>query len=145
MKRWKEYPLLLIRRCFLLFLAGTACILVGAAGFLASEDRILLGLSIVLCIGSVWKGILLWKLIKENRYDTVTGVCVGISLLPLRRYKKVRVMDANGIEGTLMLNKKESIQIGFCYCFFFRRGSDDILTGAGFADWHPIITWGLKC
>lgn len=123
MKKWREHPCLLIRRFFLLSLTGCACAVIGWISYLTAADRILLGLGIAVCICSIWKSALLWKLIKGKGYEAVAGICVGISAPPFRKYKKIKIIGENGIEGVLLLHRQAHIRIGYCYCFFFKKGS----------------------
>jgi hypothetical protein len=128
-KQWKGYRYVLVRRVFLTLLTGAAGAVVGLAGFLAAGDRILLGLSVAVCLCSLWKGILLWGVIKGGGYETVEGVCVGVTSPPFRRYKKIRIIDGNGMEGSLLLHSQARIRIGYRYRFFFKKGGGNYFKG----------------
>lgn len=56
---------------------------------------------------------------------------MGISEPLFSKYKRIKIMDENGIEGVLLLHKHAHIRIGYCYCFFFKKGSH-ISFGNGF-------------
>ena len=51
----------------------------------------------------------------------VEGTCVGIVPKPLRKYRKIRIMDDDGNESALLLGKHSKIQIGFRYRFYFKK------------------------
>ncbi len=127
MKKRKEYPFPLIRRLILLLLTGFICIGIGLSGYLAAGDRILLCLSIAVCVYSFAKTILLWWVIKGNRYEEIKGICVGVSSRPFRRYKNIKLIDVNGNENGLLIPKQARIRIGYCYRFIFRKVVNDFV------------------
>lgn len=49
------------------------------------------------------------------------GTCVGITPKPLRRYRKIRIMDDNGNESALLLSKQSKVKIGYRYRFYFKN------------------------
>ena len=65
----------------------------------------------------------LYHIMTQRRYEVVEGVCIRISAKPLRRFRKVYIMDADGRESALMLDKQAKVKIGFCYRFFFKQDS----------------------
>ncbi len=60
------------------------------------------------------------RIMTEHTYEVVEGTCVAISPKPLRKYRKVRIMDDHGIESALLLNKQATIRIGYRYRFYFK-------------------------
>lgn len=48
------------------------------------------------------------------------GTCVGIVPKPLRKYRKIRIMDDDGNESAILLSKHSKVKIGFRYRFYFK-------------------------
>ena len=66
------------QKLFLTVCLGGFCILIGAGVFWFNKDRVILVLSaavFLLCMVKAWT---LYKMIQENRYEVVEGVCIGI-------------------------------------------------------------------
>lgn len=108
-------------RLILTILLGFACLLVGLAVFLFAKDRIMLLLSAAVCILSFCRAVTFYRDIRKKEYEMVEGSCVGIVPKPLHKYRKIQIMDDDGTESTLLLGKYSKIQIGFHYCFYFKK------------------------
>ena len=61
------------------------------------------------------------------------GTCVAIAPKPLRKYRKVTLLDTDGNELSLLLDKHSKIQIGFQYRFYFKE-ADRITFGKEYFD-----------
>lgn len=40
---------------------------------------------------------------------------------PLRKYRKIKIMDDNGNESTMLLGKQSKVKIGYRYRFYFKE------------------------
>lgn len=80
------------RKLFLTALAGLLCLLIGISMCIFAKDRIMLFLS-----------------------------CVGIIPKPLRKFRKIRIMDDEGNESALLLPKQSKVTIGDRYRFYFKQ------------------------
>ncbi|MDD4509342.1 MAG: hypothetical protein PHY23_00255 [Oscillospiraceae bacterium] len=114
-------------------LIGGLCLLVGVVMFLFSRDVIMLVLSGAICVGALWKAVTLFRMISKKNYEIVEGTCVSISQNPIRRYRKVKIMDEAGTESTLLLSKQDKIKIGFRYRFYFSK-TQHITLGSEYFD-----------
>lgn len=121
MDRLRNTPAPIRRKLFLTVVLGFACLLIGSAMFIFAKDQIMLLLSAAVCILCVAKAYSVFRLAVKKEYETVEGICVGITPKPLRKYRKIRIMDAEGNEFALLLDKHSKIKIGFRYRFFFKR------------------------
>ena len=121
MDKIKNAPKPLRRKLFLTAILGFLCLLIGAAMFLFSKDKIMLFLSAAVCILSFCRAWSLFNTICKQEYDVVEGTCVGITLKPMCKYRKVRIMDEEGNESALLIGKQSKIQIGFRYRFNFKK------------------------
>ena len=120
MKTIINAPTPLRRRLRLTVLLGLACLLIGLAVFLFSKDKMMLLLSTAVCILSFCRAYMFYRTISKKEYELVEGTCVGIVPKPMRKYRKVRIMDDEGTESALLLGKHAKIKIGFRYRFYFK-------------------------
>lgn len=121
MEKVMKAPAPLRNRLLLTALLGVVCLLIGLAMFLFAKDRVMLLLSAVVFIFSFYRAWSIYRVISRQEYETVEGTCVGIVPKPLRKYRKIRIMDDEGNESTLLLGKHSKIKIGFRYRFYFKK------------------------
>lgn len=121
MDKIKDCPPPLMRKLFLTILIGVLCLLVGAAMCIFAKDRIMLFLSGAVCVFSLAKAFSLYLVLSEKKYEIVEGTCVGIIPKPMRRFRKIRIMDDEGNESSLLLSKQSKIKIGARYRFYFKQ------------------------
>lgn len=121
MDKLKDCPRVLLQKLLLTLLIGAACLLVGITYFLFAHDTVFLVLSGIVFASSLLRYLGLYRIITQKRYESVEGVCVGIAARPLRRYRKVRLMDRDGIETAVLLGKQIKVKIGYEYRFYFKE------------------------
>jgi len=117
----KECPRVLLQKLFITSLLGAGCLAVGAVYYFAARDTVFLALSGALFVGCVYRCYSLYRLIAGKHYCVTEGVCTGITPKPLRRYRSVRLMNAEGLETTLLLDKRTRVKIGFHYRIYFKQ------------------------
>ena len=81
----------------------------------------MLFLSCAVCLFSSLKAVSLYRVLSENKYEIVEGTCVGIVPKPLRKFRKIRMMDDEGNESALLLPKQSKVKIGDRYRFYFKQ------------------------
>lgn len=133
MGKIKEAPAPLKRKLFLTCIVGTVCLLVGLAMFLFLKDRMMLFLSLAVCVFSAGKVIDYYRVITDEKYEIVEGTCVAVVPKPLRKYRKIKIMDDNGNESTMLLGKQSKVKIGYRYRFFFKE-TQHISLGSEYLD-----------
>ena len=121
MDKIKNCPTPLKRKLFLTVIIGFACLLIGIAMMLLLKDKMMLFLSLAIFVLSIGKAVEFYLLIVNKKYEIVEGTCVGIVPKPLRKYRKIRIMDDAGVESTMLLNKQTKVKIGYRYRFFFKE------------------------
>ena len=120
MQSLKTYPTPLTV-CFRgTMLIGAACQLFSVIYYTAVSDNILLLLGSVLFLFCIGRSISLFQLMRRADYETVEGICISIFTNPLKKHRKIRLLDKNGVEHTLLLAKNSKFQIGYSYRFYFR-------------------------
>lgn len=95
--------------------------------FLIANDRIILVLGGLLFICCVFRSKSIWTLISNDRYEMVEGVCSGVTSPPFRRYRKIHLLDGNGAEFTLLLDRNARFHIGTPYRFYFQKDARSLV------------------
>ncbi len=121
MGKIKSAPSPLHRKFYMTGLLGLLCLLIGIAVYFFSRDRTMLLLSSVVCVLSIWRAYSIFRTIDRKQYETVEGTCVAITPKPLRKYRKIRIMDDEGNEFAVLLNKQSKVKIGYRYRFYFKN------------------------
>ena len=119
MGKIKDAPAPLRRKLFLTGIIGAGCLLIGAAMCFILKDRIMLFLSLAVFAASVVRVLSYYRIITDKSYETVEGVCVSVVPKPLRKYRKIKIMDGDGNESTMLLGKQSKVKIGYRYRFYF--------------------------
>ena len=127
------YPSALQHRLLFTLLSGIAVIAISATIHTVTQDKTLFCLGGIVFIGCLFRCCSLWEIIVKRKYEVVAGTCIGVIAPPLRRYQKVTLMDENGIESSLLLQKQSRITIGKQYRFYFKKNCRPIL-GNSFLD-----------
>lgn len=86
-----------------------------------SKDWMMLFLSCAVCLFSLLKAVSLYRVLAEKKYEIVEGTCVGIVPKPLRKFRKIRIMDDEGNESALLLPKQSKVTIDDRYRFYFKQ------------------------
>ena len=133
MVNMKEAPAPLKRKLFLTCIVGTVCLLVGIGMCLFLRDRMMLFLSLAVCVLSLGKAFDYYRVMSDEKYEVVEGTCIAVMPKPLRKYRKIRIMDDNGNESSLLLGKQSKIKIGYRYRFYFKE-TDHISLGSEYFD-----------
>lgn len=121
MGKIREAPAPIKRKMFLTCIVGIVCLLVGIAMCLFLKDRMMLFLSLAVCVLSAGKALEYYRVIGGKEYEIVEGTCVAIMPKPLRKYRKIKIMDDNGNESTMLLGKQSKVKIGYRYRFYFKE------------------------
>lgn len=93
MVEWKDIPAPLKRKLLFTIIVGLLCLIIGTAIFIISNDKIMLLLSLAVCVISVYKAFSIYQIILKKQYEVVEGTCVGIVPKPLHKYRKIRIME----------------------------------------------------
>lgn len=121
MDKIKDSPPPLRRKLFLTMLVGLLCLLVGISMCIFLKDWLMLGLSGAVCVFSFIKAFGMYQVVVKKSYEIVEGTCVGIVPKPLRKFRRIKIMDDEGNETSLLLNKQSKVKIGDRYRFYFKQ------------------------
>lgn len=126
---FKEWPNVLRRRWMLTGAAGAGFLLVGIVMYLTLNERTLLMLSALLAGFTALRCLSFYRMVCEGAYETVEGVCIEIGRAGLRRQRCVRLLQYDGNEYTLTMDKGTRLRIGNSYRIYFRAndGSKELL------------------
>jgi hypothetical protein len=130
----KNFPFPLKRKLFLTIIIGFLCFAIGLVMYFMSKDIMMLFLSsLVFCMSFV-KAFFLYRIIAEHKYETVEGTCVSITPKPLRKYRKIKIMDDFGTESSILLGKQTKLKIGFRYRLYFKQMPQQYTSGSEYFD-----------
>ena len=115
------WPHPLLRRWILTIAAGIGFLAIGVAVWLASGDRMLLALSGTACLLSLGRAVILFRCFTLEDYAVVDGVCIQITTLPLQKCRKIRLLDGEDRELSLLIGKQYRLRVGVRYRFYFQR------------------------
>lgn len=127
MEKWRNCPFVLQRRFCFTLVSGVGSLAISFIIYLISSDRILLGLGSAIFIFCLFRVSTLWHIVSFNDYEIIDGVCIGVASPPLRKYRRIKVMNETGEEITLLLNKQARINIGMRYRFYFQNCSKPVV------------------
>lgn len=82
----------------------------------------LLWISALLALGTLLRCFLFYRIVQAEAYEVVEGVCIELGRAGLRKRRKVRLLQEDGNEYTILLGKQMSLRLGNRYRIFFRRG-----------------------
>lgn len=129
----KDCPRVLLQKLMITALIGAGCLVVGAVAYGAARDVVLLALSACVFVSCLLRSIGIYRMLKQKKYTVTEGVCVGITPKALCRYRKVRFMDEQGLETSLLLDKQTKVKIGFHYRVYLKE-SQRITLGSEYLD-----------
>ena len=133
MNKLRDAPTPLRRKLYLTVIIGIVCLLIGLAMSIFLKDKMMLFLSLAVCVLSFAKAFEYYRVIAEDGYEIVEGTCVAVMPKPLRKYRKIRIMDDNGNESTMLLDKQAKVKIGYRYRFYFKE-TQHITLGSEYLD-----------
>ena len=116
-----NFPKVLLQKILFTVLIGVGCFVVGIVYYIFTHDRVMLSLSSILLLFSLFRGYGIFNIVTKQKYDVVVGTCVSVSYKQFRKYFTVKIMDDTGVESTLKLGKQAKVKIGMRYRFFFSR------------------------
>lgn len=121
MGRLKQWPPVLLRRWLLQAATGLGCLMSGAVVSLASGDRVLLTLSILLALLTALRCVCLYRMIDKGAYEAVEGVCIRIKYAPLRKQRSISLLTEGGMEREVLADKRIRVQVGHYYRVYLQH------------------------
>lgn len=129
MKKFRGWPAVLQRRWLLSGAAGLGFLAVGAAAFLALQDRVLLMISALLAFCIALRSVSFYRMARSNGYEVVEGVCIELGRPGMKKQQSVRLLQMDGNEYAVMLDKRTTLRIGNLYRLYFRQAPPSQLSG----------------
>lgn len=121
MEQWNYIPLVIRKKLIVTLLTGAGCFFITVVSSAVFRDRLLLYLGLTVTAGCLLRGSALWNTIRTRLYETVTGACIDINYPRLHRYKRVKLVEENGEEILLLLDRNTRVKAGECYRFYFQK------------------------
>ena len=116
-----QWPLAILRRWLILPAVGAACLLVGVAVGVTQADRLMLFLSMAVCIACFCRAALFYRTAARGEYTVLEGVCVELRQNPVQKSRKVKIVDAENNIHVLALEKRVKFRVGHTYRFYLRQ------------------------
>lgn len=129
----KNFPSPLKEKFVSLIIMGILFWLVGICVSLIFKDWTMFILSLIVCVSSFIKAASFYVTVSNKEYETVTGTCVSVTPILIRKQKKVKITDKVGNESTFILSKNSKISIGEEYNFYF-KSTNRISLGSEYFD-----------
>lgn len=118
-----QWPLAILRRWLVLPAVGTVCLLTGMAVGITQTDRLMLFLSLAVCVACFCKAALFYRAAARGEYTVLEGVCVELRQNPVQRNRKVKIVDVEDNIHVLALEKRVRLRMGYAYRFYLRQAN----------------------
>ena len=129
MKKFHEWPAVLQQRWLLSGAAGLCFLAVGLVVFIALHDRALLMISVLLALCTALRCIFFYRMARSDSYEVVEGVCIELERPGMKKQRSVRLLQMDGNEYAVMLDKRTPLRIGNLYRLYFRQAPPSQMSG----------------
>ena len=116
-----QWPPAILRRWVILPAVGAACLLLGIAVGITQRDRLLFFLSLAVCAACGIKAVLFYRVAAREEYTVLEGVCVMLQQNPIRKSRRVKIVDGEDQIHVLALDKRVKLRVGHLYRFYLRQ------------------------
>lgn len=120
MEKWKHFPGVFRRKILLTALTGLGCGTVAAVVFFVSDDRTMMVLGGIILLMCIYKTISFWNCAAGEHYHVLSGLCHILKSYSPFRLWKVILTDKDGVETTLLLDRKTGVKDGLYYRLYFQ-------------------------
>lgn len=120
MDKFKQWPVVLRRKWLLSLAMGAMFFIVGLVMFFTLRDRTLLFISFLLTLCVLQRCHSFYQMAQEETYEVIEGVCISLDRAILRKRQSVRLLQYDGNECALTLDKRTSLRIGNCYRVYLK-------------------------
>lgn len=117
---------IVLRRILTLAVISTLCFVVGIAYGIATGDKMLMAMSIIICVVNLYKIWDLKRIEKKNKYIMISGKCVESSYNLVGRYRVYKIQSG---EDLLEVSVPKSIKLESDkeYTFYFKEMNQSML------------------
>jgi len=129
MKKFHEWPAVLQRRWLLSGAAGLGFLAVGLVVFFTLHDRALLIISALLAFCIALRCVSFYRMARSDGYEVVEGVCIELGRPGMKKQRSVRLLQMDGNEYAVMLDKRTTLRIGNLYRLYFRQTPPSQISG----------------
>lgn len=121
MRKFHEWPSVLQRRWLLSGAAGLGFLVVGLVVFLTLHDRAILVISALLALCVAFRCVSFYRMAQSDGYEVVEGICISLGRPGMKKQRCVRLLQTDGNEYAVMLDKRTPLRIGNHYRLYFRQ------------------------
>lgn len=123
MMHYRDWPVVLKRKWIMTGAMGLLFLLVGGIIYLTLNDRTLLFISAALVLCTSLRCATLYRTISTGNYEITEGLCIEIGKAGLHQQREVRLLEADGNECAIMLDKRTPVRIGNYYRVYYESCS----------------------
>ena len=117
---------IVLRRILTLAVISTLCFVVGIAYGIATGDKMLMAMSIIICVVNLYKIWDLKRIEKKNKYIMISGKCVESTYNLVGRYRVYKIESEDDLL-EVSLPKSIKIESKKEYTFYFREMNQSML------------------
>lgn len=119
MMTYRDWPIVLKRKWIMTLAMGLLFFLVGVGVYLALSDRTMLLISTALVLCTALRCASFYWTIYTGNYEITEGLCIEIGKADRQRRRKVRLLEEDGNEWAILLDKRTPIRIGNYYRIYY--------------------------
>ena len=111
---------IILKRTITLAAISTLCLVVGIAYGIASGDKILMIMSVIICSVNLYKIWDIRRIEKKNKYVLISGKCIGSAYNLVGRYRTYKIQSTED-ELEISVPKNVKLAINKYYDFYFKE------------------------
>lgn len=97
--------------------------------FLTLHDRVLLMISALLALCIALLCVSFYRMARSDDYEVVKGICIELGRSGMKKHRSVCLLQMDGNEYTVMLDKRTPLRIGNLYRLYFRQAPPGQMSG----------------
>ena len=117
---------IVLRRILTLAVISTLCFVVGIAYGVATGDKMLMAMSIIICVVNLYKIWDLKRIEKKNKYTMISGKCIEALYNLVGRYKVYKIQSGEDLLEVSM-PKSVKLETNKEYSFYFKKINPSML------------------
>lgn len=122
---------IIIRKTLSLSAIGIMCLIVGIAYGIATKDRTLMIMSLIICMVNIYKVFEIHRINKQNKFTVISGRCLESVYKLVGKYRIFRIQEGDDII-EISVPKSVKLKVNEEYNLYFKKSN---LETEGYNDW----------
>lgn len=111
---------IVFRKTLILSAIGLLCLIFGTVYGVVSKDRVLIIMSVAICVVNLYKIVEIRKIENENKYIVISGRCIDGSYKFVGKYRMYKILTGdNTIE--ISVPKTVKLKLNGIYSLYFKK------------------------